>query len=753
MKPNAPPLPLRDSERGGLRGWAWPLALLLATFLVYSPALRAGYVWDDDDYVTNNRWVKSPDGLPAIWSLSYDASQRQFKCRTPQYYPLVFTSFWLEHRLWGLSPLGFHAVNVALHALNALLLWRLLSRLGVPGCGWIAAVFALHPVAVESVAWITERKNLLSTFFMFSAFLALWPVFRDGKRLNYFVGLLLFIAALLSKTVACSLPAVLLLARWIVAKRVTRRDVLLTTPLFVVGLLFALLTAHLEKTHVQASGVEWQLAVWRRALLLAPSAFCFYAGKIAWPYPLIFNYPRWDLSTITATQCAPLLLSSGALAACAIFYRRGGRAALGWLLLSAMTLTPALGFFPIYPQRYSWVADHFQYVGMIGFIGLLVHAARLAWLRIHRQDERRNTPAPNNHDVVNNIGVGWIVGAFALLILGGLTFWQTLEYRDADTLWRATLRKNPDSWIASYNLGFAALQQGKNAEALPFFEHAARFSQARYDALTNWGHALVQMGRPDDAVEKLNQAVALQPDRSEAFQSLGLAYVGMRRWPDAQAAFESATRLTPESIAGWRNLANVYVQRGDWPGAANAASKLTELAPDDLNARLLLANAFATLRRHKDALEQYQQAERWAPQDASARLGAITALHDLGRSREALERVVASRRDFPNVGEFLQLEAWILATATDAQVRDGPRARQSAEALVKAVGENALALDALAAAQAECGDFEVATRTAEQALQAARKSYPPDALRELEARAALYRAGKAFRVGQTKTEP
>jgi protein O-mannosyl-transferase len=345
----------------GRKEWWLGLLLLAVILLAYQPVWHAGFVWDDDNYVTKNRTLHDLSGLRQIW---FDTKA------TPQYYPLVYTTFWVEYHVWKLNPLGYHIVNELLHALGAILLWRVLKRLELPGAWLAAAIFALHPVNVESVAWITERKNVLSGVFFFAA---AWAYLRFAgetgsqkrRRGWWLAGLLLFVCALLSKTAACSLPVVLLLARWWKQKRLEWGDVLPLVPFFVVGLGLGLQTAWLEKHHVGAGGAEWSASFAER-WLIAGRALWFYAGKLFWPVNLTFVYPRWQLDVGIWWQW---LFPAGALATVATLWfgrKKFGGGPLAAILIFASTLFPILGFLNVYYMRYSFVADHFQYFAEIG---------------------------------------------------------------------------------------------------------------------------------------------------------------------------------------------------------------------------------------------------------------------------------------------------------------------------------------------------------------------------------------------------
>ncbi len=359
--------PLRETEAqgfGSLKGRraVAALVLIVATLAAYVPAMQGGFIWDDDDYVTDNAALRSLAGLAAIW-LQPGA--------VPQYYPLTFTSLWLDYQLWGVAPAGYHVVNVLLHGTNAVLVWLVLRRLALPGAWLAAMVFALHPVHVESVAWITERKNVLSGAFYLGALLAYLrfaglgaPAAEAERWRSYALAVALFVCALLSKTVTCTLPAVILLLLWWKRGRVTRAEASATVPLFVVGACLALVTIWMERTHVGAQGAAWLLSPIDRALI-AGRAVWFYAATLAWPHPLTFVYPRWEIDAGAWWQYL-FPLAAAAVTALLFFARaRIGRGPLVAVLCFGVTLAPALGFVDVYPMRYSFVADHYQYLASV----------------------------------------------------------------------------------------------------------------------------------------------------------------------------------------------------------------------------------------------------------------------------------------------------------------------------------------------------------------------------------------------------
>jgi len=426
--------------------------LVLLLLVVYAPALRGAFVWDDVDFILDTTWYDADDGLRQIW---LDPSS------TSQYYPLTYSSHWLEGRLFGRETLGYHVVNVLLHAANALLLWLVLRALAVPGALLAAALFALHPVHAESVAWISERKNVLSAFFFLSSLLA-WlrasPPEEDPPRVRaswYALCLALYVAALLAKSVSCSLPAVILLLVWWKRGRVERPVLLALAPLFVLGLGFAGLTVWLERNQVGASGIEFVLTPLDR-VAIAGRALWFYAGKLVWPEPLVFIYPRWPDVASAPWQLVYPLAAFLVVAALWVLRGRIGRGPLVAVLLFAGILLPALGFFDVYPMRYSFVADHFQYLASAPLLAL---AAALLTRGSRAFGAAGRRPA-------------LVAAVLACVVLAALTWRRSHVYASPEALWRDTVAGNPTAWMAMNNLAYELQQQGRPLEAVPLVRRA-----------------------------------------------------------------------------------------------------------------------------------------------------------------------------------------------------------------------------------------------------------------------------------------
>jgi Flp pilus assembly protein TadD len=523
----------------------WGCLLIVLVLAAYVPSMHTGYVWDDDAYVTANPTLRTWDGLQQIW-LRPGA--------TPQYYPLVFTSFWLEYHLWGLHPLGYHLVNVLLHGFSAFLVLAILRRLRVPGAWLAAAIFALHPVHVESVAWITERKNVLSGCFYLAAFSTyLRFAFRSpggdppagrprlGVGSLYCLALVSFLGALLSKSVTASLPAALLLVLWWKRGRVSPKDVFALVPFFGLGLAFGLHTAWMEKFHVGALGELWDFSFADR-MLIAGRALWFYAGKLLWPSEIVFVYARWQVDDAVWWQFAYPAGAFAVLAGLWLARKRIGRAPFVAVAFFAGTLFPALGFFDVYPMRFSFVADHFQYLASIGIIAMAVAGAHAL---IQRRASARLRYA------------GYGVAALVLAILGTLTWVEQGKYENQETLWRDTIRKNPRAAIALNNLGSILAERGRHDEAVEYYSRALAVSPEDEEALINLGLALQEMGRLDEAIAQYGRALALNPRQAQAYNSLGIALVMQNNVRDGVTAFAQAIRVRPDFADAWSNLERV----------------------------------------------------------------------------------------------------------------------------------------------------------------------------------------------------
>jgi tetratricopeptide (TPR) repeat protein len=585
--------------------------LLVLAAAAYWPVLQCGFVWDDDDYVTQNPVLRTQGGLWTLWT-----EPRSL----PQYYPLVHTTFWLEYRLWGLDPTGYHVVNVLLHTLAAWRLWHLARALALPGALFAAAWFLVHPVHVESVAWVTERKNVLS---LLCALLAAerWLAWHDGGRPRaYAAGTAWFVAALLSKTVVATVPAALLVVVWWRDGRAGARAWRGALPWLVLGAALGGITAWLEATHVGAAATPWQLEGAER-VLVAGRAVWFYLGSLLWPVGTCFNYPRWQLDTGSLAQWAWPAAALAALAAAFALRRHVGRGPLAVLLLFGGMLVPALGFFDVYPFRYSFVADHFQYHASTAVLaGVAAAVAARAAARVPPAALRALAAA--------------VVAACAVLTLLGIP-----RFRDFDELWRVTLAQNPASAIALTNLGAKANLRGDRAEAKALLERALAIDATNHDAMVNLGAIAHRQG-----------------DRTAA-----------RQW------YERALATKAGDAGGSHNLAVLLLEDGRAADALPHAETAAAASPDDVNVRATLAWALHDLRRWEGALEHCDYVLQRVPGELDTRRRAATCLWHLRRLPQAAGNAMALLKAQPADPEagrvYAEAAVQLLAKQAPAQAR------------------------------------------------------------------------------------
>lgn len=584
----------------------WPTGVmftlfLLAALLAYFPALKGEFLWDDLGHVTHPA-LQSWSGLLRIW---FEPGATQ------QYYPLLHSAFWLEHRLWGDNPLGYHLVNVLLHATAATLFGLLLRRLAVPGAWIAAALFLLHPVCVESVAWICEQKNTLSLVLYLGAALAYLRFDENRSRRTYALATGLFVLALLTKTVTATLPGALLVVAWWRRGQLSwARDVLPVLPWFVLGAGGGLFTAHFERVLIGAQGADFALSAADR-LVLAGRVFWFYLGKLAWPADLIFVYPRWHIDAATWWQWL-FPLAGLALLGVLLWWSRRSRALLAAALLFGDSLFPVLGFVNVYPFVFSYVADHFQYLASLSIFAL----AGAALSRL-----------PGRAAIIAPVLLGGMLGV--------LTLHQAAQYRDNVTLYETTLRRNPDAWLAHHNLATMHSDAGRYAEALPHIERTLALRPDYPEALAMQGNVLTQLGRPGEAMSPLERVVRLQPRYAEAHNNLGAALMALGRPDEGRTRFEQAVQLMPDYVAARLNLGLALASAGRVAEATPHFQKAVELDPAHLTAQLQLGTALAMQSRYADALPHFEAAIELDPDSDQGHLRLAMTLRAIGRTADA----------------------------------------------------------------------------------------------------------------------
>ena len=616
----------------------WPalcvLALIALALGSYLPAmLWGGFVWDDLSFITSEPALEDFAGLKRIWFAPMEVEE-------PFYRPLTYTTFWLEHKLWGFAPNGYHVVNVLLHAANAVLLWRVLLALAAPGAWLVAAVFAVHPLHVESVAWAIERKDVLSGL-LYLACVATWLRFQAAREAAggcaagtnwrlYGLALALLTAGLLAKNMVATLPAALLILQWWRSGRVTLTDIALVLPFFLVAAAFAALDLQLVSTKTPA---EFDFSFVER-LLIASRAIWFYVGKLAWPADLAVIYTRWDVQVGDPIAWLPLVAGLAVAAMLWLYRARLGRGPLAGALFFVVTLSPTLGFVNHTYMLFAFVADRYQYLAGIGALAVAIGAGAVAAKRL---------PDPWHRAAA-------VGGVAVLVLLGALTWRQAAIYRDETTFFQHIVATNPDAVGAHLNLSKALFLENRFEEALAAARIAVAQRADSHDALVNVAAALGELERYDEAEGHLRRAIEIAPDE-EAAEPVENLVVMLYRRGDKLVQSERHH----EAIAGWqealeytsdRSVAfslHIKMGRAEWArsGSPDAAAHHYEraLAIDGGNAAALgdLASLRIAQERYDEAVGLFERAIDEAPDEPRLHAGRGYALYRIGRADAAVE--------------------------------------------------------------------------------------------------------------------
>src|SRR5271166_6066450 len=599
------------------RGWLWGPILILSVILTYTPVWKAGFIYDDGLLLTANPCVVGPLGLKEIWTTSAADNS-----------PLLFTTFWLEHALWGLEPLPYHLVTVLLHGACAILLWRVLCSLRVQGAWLGAALWALHPVAVESVAWISEMKNTESgLFFLLSIlFFVRWLRSRDldgrtGGGWNYTLTLIFAALAMASKSSTVILPVVLCLCAWWMEGRWRWRNVPRVLPIFLMSIAGSALSIWTQGLALAQAVTDPQLVrTWPGRLATAGDAVWFYLGKLLWPHPLITIYPRWQIDTTQWVSYLPLL---AVIVILSIFWLKRelwSRACFFAFAYFIAALLPVLGLIdnPIF--RFSLVFDHFQYLGSIGPLALV--GTGLAWFS--------DLTIPKKPWLQSSLCAG------LLLILGMASWQRTWAYESHETLWTDTLAKNPDSWLGHCNLGLALFQKGQVDDAIAQYEKALEIYPNYVAAHYNLGNALLQKGQLDAALAQYEKAVEIDPNDAAAHINLGNALFQKEQLDEAVAQFQKAVEINPNDAEAQYNLGNAFFQKGQLDEAVAQFQKALKIDPNSFATHYNLGGALFQKGQLDKAITQFQEVLRLKP-DFSPAQDNLAKVQALVRQREGNE--------------------------------------------------------------------------------------------------------------------
>lgn len=676
-------------------------AFLIAIVLVaYLPAMKAGFIWDDDAYVTANPLITAPDGLGRIWFSTDHPSQ---------YFPMVYTVFRLEHKLWQFNPAGYHLVNIILHIINMLLLWQLLSRMKIPGAWLAAAMFGLHPVQVESVAWVTELKNVLMTVFFLLSVLAWLEFVRRSEQADrawrlYILSLVLYVFALLSKTTAVTLPVALVLVPWVMGYPVGRKRWLQIIPYILLAVAAGLVTMWWE--YRRGSGADvYDLNMIGR-ILVPCRALWFNAAKLFWPADLCFSYTKWKINTADPMQYL-------GLAGCLIFAiflwvqrRKVGRGVIAAVTFFVATLLPTIGILPLYTIVYTYVADHYQYVACIGLF-VLVSAG------LYRIKEKRDSQARLFF---------WPAATAILLILAVLTWRQCRIYKDLETLWADTIGKNPSSLLANANMGLILESRGKIDEAIRYYRQAIETYPQDEIVNCNLGHVLWLQGKTEEALVHLQRSIELNPAYAPAHQNIALLFKSQGKFDDAVKHLQAAQMVRPNDAKLYYNLGNVFRLMKRQEESLFQYTRAIELEPNFSEAHNNIAVTLDEMGRTSEAQTHYQSVLKINPCD----IVALVNLGDMFSSKGELDRAMIKYREAvkcdPQSADLLIKTARILMTNKN---QDPNNAGEAAELLKRAAyltgSQDPSVLVMLSAAYASAGRTAEAVAAAKSALDLALK--------------------------------
>ncbi len=557
---------------GVLRPPPWRLALqvillVLAGFFVFAPALHGEWLWDDGFTLRDNPLMHDSAGWWKIW----------FAPPGPDFFPLTTTVEWLLWQLFGDHSLPFHVACLVLHLFSAFLLWRLFDRLGLRFAWWGALLFVVHPVVVESVAWVSELKNTVSLPFLLGALLAWLDYDERGRSRDYLVALGLFVAALLAKTSVVMLPFVLLLHAWWKYGALSRKRIAATLPFFAVALVLGLLTMVFQKQWaIGAESID--VGGWPARVAGAGWAVLFYFGKCLWPFDLMPAYPSWSFVNLSFIDFLPWLVIAIVFAGFWLRRESWGRPALlgcGFFLLN---LAPVLGFLSMSYMRIAWVADHFVYLPLIGLIGIALAGAQRVVAALPRQ-----------------AGAFAAAAAALLLMLGWQSRAYAANFRDQIALWSYTLQVNPASWLAALNLGLSLTDHGRRVEAEAALRQSLVLKEDVYGTHLALANVVAQTNRLPEAAHEYERALQLSPESIEAHVNYGIVLSRLGDEPGSAHQYDLATHCRAQSpialadlaIAHF-NLANVLLKNGHREEAVAHLEAALEAQPSLAAARNLL---------------------------------------------------------------------------------------------------------------------------------------------------------------------
>jgi len=549
------------------------------------------------------------------------------------------------------------------------------------------------------------------------------------------------------------LPFVLALCVWWMRGKIRWRDILALTPFALISSLASAWTIWEQRFHAHAIGPDWAQTFPER-LIIAGKAIWFYLGKLVWPHPLIFIYPRWDVDSSKVVAYLPLLAAIAGLVTLWFIHWKWSRALFFAAAYYVISLFPVLSFFTVFFFRYSFVSDHFQYLASMGPLALAGAGIATVVGRLCETPREFASDTEVLQGLGNNFAgsrkqlvLSCVLCGILLVSLGFLTWRQTAEYHNLFALYTATLQKNPDCWMAHYNLGIVLSEQGEAEQAIDHYRRAVDLRPDYAEAHYNLGRLLVEKGQLDDAIAHYERAAAINPADTEAQNNLGVTLFGMGRADDAIAHYRKALEIQPDYAEASCNLASALLTKGDFEGAIVRYTACLSAIPDQEEARYNLASALLRRGRIDEAIIQYQKVLQMHPDSADAHANLGSAWLAKRRVQDAKTEYTKALQISPENLAALSNLAWLLATSADPSLRNGSEAVRLAERADSASSrsdKHSTVLRILAAAYAEAGQFAEAKKTAQQALEAANVQGNTNLADALQGELALYDLGLPY---------
>lgn len=560
---------------------------MLAAVVVYWPCLPGALVFDDNEWIIDMEWAfKLWNGLLQFWTVPGT---------TQQYYPLTATSFWIDYQLWGLNTFPYHLENVLLHGLSGVFFWFVLRQLGIGGAFFAAALYVVHPVMAESVAWITERKNVLSQALVLAALLAYgrslhgWRPDAPPRSWSWWwFSFFLFVAAILAKITAFVFPAALLVISWWKYQKLSwKRDFLPVLPMFVVSIATSILISWMETEVLGASGEKFELPLVNR-FVIAGQTISFYLGKLLWPHPICVIYYRWDLDPTVWYQWAGLVFCAvmASLLAWKTLQGRWRGTTAATLLFLGM-LFPLTGFLNVYGMLYAWVADRWVYMPSLPLFALVGHLWQYAYLR-----------------KAQLVQIGSVI---ILIICGVLTLQQSATYKTIDTFWQAAINGNANPWKARSDYADALITAGRASEAVEQLNQAIKENPVS-DCYCNLGVALNNLGRNKEALEAFKTALEIEPGMAVVHYNIGKIYSALGNNAESERYFRSAIELKPEFVTARNDLGNLLFQTGRLKEAELEFRSALSSHPNSGPIHTSIGNILYWLGDHRQAMEFFRKA-------------------------------------------------------------------------------------------------------------------------------------------------